>query len=164
MPDFTVQERSAASPSALFQLATDFARLPEAIPEIDSIEVLSPGPTAVGTRFRETRTIFGKSAVETFTVTAFAPPGDREDGDGVGGFTLETESCGMRYVATHRVRPDAAGSIIELNLKGELVTSSWLTRIAAPLTDRLFGPMMRKAVRRDLVRLAAAAEQAADQV
>lgn len=142
---FTETAHAAASPGVVFTVATDFARLPATIPQIVAVEVLTDGPAGVGTRFAETRKVFGKESTETFTVTAFDPPA----GGGAGGFTLEGESCGMRYLVRHEFAPDdAGGTRIALTMTSEPADGAGLlTRLTAPLAGALLGGSMRKAVR-----------------
>ena len=46
------------------------------IPDITALEMLSEGPFGEGTRWRETRVMFKKEAVEEMWVTGFPPPHD----------------------------------------------------------------------------------------
>ncbi len=54
-------------------MATDLAGAPRVVRGIDAVEVLTPGEFGVGTRWRETRTMLGRSATEEMTVTAMEP-------------------------------------------------------------------------------------------
>ncbi|NNJ27156.1 hypothetical protein LzC2_32560 [Planctomycetes bacterium LzC2] len=151
----SVDCRAAAPAAETFRVLTDLVNLPEAIPEILSITLLTDGPIGVGTRYTEERKMFGKSTEETFEVTAFEPPID----DGPGLFTVEADSCGMHMVAVHRVTPENDGSRIALEMTAEALPSAWMARIVSPIAGLLTGPSMRKMAKRDLERLAAAAEQ-----
>src|SRR4051812_9790697 len=83
----------AAAPERVFALASDFANLPKRIPDITKVELLTGDTVGVGTRFRETRVMFGKEAVETMEVAAFDPPHS---------YVLVANSCGARYESTLR--------------------------------------------------------------
>ncbi|MYF76963.1 MAG: SRPBCC family protein [Acidobacteria bacterium] len=88
MPSVEVTTTVAASSERVFGAATDLARLPETMSGIDSVEVLSDGPFGEGTRWRETRTLYGKQATEEMWVTGFDPPRS---------YVVEAESHGAHY-------------------------------------------------------------------
>ena len=69
-----LKPRIAAPPDVVFATMADIARWPEFIGGIERVELLTDGPVRVGTRFRETRTMFGRSASEEMTVAELAPP------------------------------------------------------------------------------------------
>ena len=63
-----------APPEAVWAIVTDLAETANVIEAIESIEVLQgPDPLAVGTRWRESRTMFGKTASEEMEVTELDP-------------------------------------------------------------------------------------------
>ena len=111
-----------APPEITFAVAADVARWPESIGSIELVEMLTDGPVGVGTRFRETRTMFGRQTAEVMTFTAFDPPQ---------GFTLEALSHGARIVSVHRFIPDIAGTLVELTIRTK--AQSLLARLYAPL-------------------------------
>ena len=88
MPSVEVTTTIAASPERVFEVATDLASLPDTMSGIDSVEVLGDGPFGAGTRWRETRTLYGKQATEEMWVTGFDPPRS---------YVVEAESHGAHY-------------------------------------------------------------------
>ena len=88
MPSVEAGTTIAASPERVFEIATDLASLPETMSGIDSVEVLSDGSFGNGTRWRETRTLYGKQATEEMWVTGFDPPRS---------YVVEAESHGAHY-------------------------------------------------------------------
>ena len=147
MPKMLLTKRIAAPPKNVFAAVADVATLPMRIPEVKAVEVLTPGPVGVGTRFTETRKVFGREATETFEVTVFAPPAK---------LTLVTVSCGMEYAAEHRFLPDGGGTLVELELRFR--ARSLYAKLMRPLGWLMRG-MMRKALAKDLDALAAAVEK-----
>jgi len=135
-----------APPDRVFQLASDFARVPEHIPEIKRVEMLTDGPVGIGTRFKETRVMFGKEATETMEVTEFTPPRL---------YALRAESCGARYESTLRFEPDSGGTLTTLDLT--VTPVSFFARLMQPLGWMMKG-MMVKCFAKDLEGLAKAAE------
>lgn len=128
MMEFTVAREIARPPAEVFAAAADFAGAPARITGIRSVEMLTDGPVGVGTRFRETRIMFGREAKETMEVTVFEP-GHR--------YVLEAESHGCRYVSEIKVEPAGAGSRWTMSFRGEPRT----------LTAKIVGFLMRPLAR-----------------
>jgi carbon monoxide dehydrogenase subunit G len=147
MPTIVLTRTVAAPPAAVFAVLTDVARLPAVIPEIKRVEVLTPGSVGVGTRLRETRVMFGKEATETFEVTVYEP-GRR--------FVMVADSCGVAFTAEHTFQPDPAGCLMTLTLTSQPRTL--FAKLMAPVGWLMSG-VMKKAIRKDLDAIAAAAEQ-----
>ena len=126
--EVTVRERIAASPEKVFAAASDFGNAAKMIPGILRTEVLTPGPVGVGTRFRETRKMFGKEATEEMTVAEFEPPRR---------YVLLAESHGSRYRSELRFEPDGAGTEVVMSFRGEPLTA------VAKVMSVLMKPMMK---------------------
>lgn len=70
---FTSEVRTQASPDRVFAAMTDPEAMSRWMPNLVGIEALSEGPLQVGSRFRETRRMFGREATEHFEVTGYEP-------------------------------------------------------------------------------------------
>jgi len=70
----TVEAIIHAPPDVTFALVAGIPGWPRVISGIQSVDMLTPGPVAVGTRFRETRVIFGRQATEEMTVAEIEAP------------------------------------------------------------------------------------------
>ncbi|MEQ8211106.1 MAG: SRPBCC family protein [Lacipirellulaceae bacterium] len=149
MSKLTITKHIDATPDIVFRLATDFENTANHIQGIEKVELLTHGPVQVGTRFRETRKMFGKEATEEMTVTEFVPPKR---------FTLETESCGCHYVCTHELIHDIAGTHFKLDIETHAV--SLMAKVMSPLSKLMAGTM-RKMIESDLEDLSKIAEQQA---
>ena len=71
-----------------------FANLQDAAAHISAItklEMLTDGPVGAGTRFRETRKMFGKECTEEMEITAFEPGRS---------YVVGCDSCGSRMLST----------------------------------------------------------------
>lgn len=147
MANMLLTKRIAAPPKSVFAAVADVATLPMRIPEVKAVEVLTPGPVGVGTKFTETRVMFGRKAVETFEITEFAPPAK---------LTMVAVSCGMEYTAEHRFKPDGGGTLMELEMRIRAI--SLYAKLMRPLGWLMRG-MMQKALAKDLDSLAAAVEK-----
>ncbi|MBX3322803.1 MAG: SRPBCC family protein [Phycisphaeraceae bacterium] len=136
-----------APPELVFARATDFANAADTISGITRIEMLTPGPTAVGTRFRETRVMFGKEHSETLEVTALDP------GRSV---TLGCMSCGAEYVSEFRFEPSAGGTHATLEVNSKPVT--FMAKLMVPVCA-MMKKSMSAMMAKDLDDLKTAAER-----
>lgn len=144
---FSIRRTIAAPPERVFALATDFARLPQVMPAILRVEVLTPGPIGVGTRIRETRRMFGREASEVMTLAELDPPH---------GYALTCDSCGCRYRTEMRLRPAGQGGT-EVELRFSAVPLTWVSKILS-LAMRPMIAMCAKQTAKDLDALRTAAE------
>lgn len=108
--------------------------------------MLTPGPVGVGTRFRETRIVFGREATETMEVLAFDPPR---------GYVLETLSCGVRYRTEMRLAPRPGGTDVAMTL--DLTPLTRLAKIMS-LVMRPMVKSMAKVCAEDLAGIKASFE------
>jgi Polyketide cyclase / dehydrase and lipid transport len=136
-----------AAPADVFAIAADIGHWPDVISAIESIELLTPGAVGIGTRFRETRKMFGKSATEEMTVAEFAPPHR---------FVLTAHSHGTAYRTVHTLEPVGAGT--RLRVLFEVTPTSLLARIMAPVGWLLLGTLKRQ-IAADLADMKRAAER-----
>lgn len=127
----TVERQVDAPPEAVFRVASDFAKAPERIRGIVKVEMLTNGPVGKGTRFRETRKMFGREATETMEVTEFEPPRR---------YVLGAESHGCRYRAELAFEPQGGGTRMRMIFGAEPLT------FFAKVMSVLMRPMMKKMV------------------
>lgn len=144
-----VSHRIAAPAESVWELITDLPGSAGIISAINTVEMLSePGPFAVGTRWRESRTMFGRQATEVMEVSELTP------GES---YTTVAESHGARYESTLTVLPETPDSCtLTMSFTGEPTSSAG--RLMAATVGRLFAGATRKALAQDLRDLAAAAE------
>ncbi|MEG3630596.1 SRPBCC family protein [Streptomyces poriticola] len=142
-----VERRIAASRDAVWQALTDVRGMERVLGGVSRVEVLTEGDFRVGTRWRETRRMFGKEATEEMWVTACEPP-ER--------YVVEAESHGTRYVSEWVLRAEGASTTVRMTFSGQSVGGSpgLLARILGGVGARA----VRKAVTKDLDDIAAAVE------
>lgn len=104
MAGISVRRHIAAPPEIVFARAADFEHAAEHIGGIVKIEMLTDGPIGVGTRFKETRVMFGKEHAEEMELIDFDPPRR---------YALEAHGCGCRYHTEFRFTPKGGGTEIE---------------------------------------------------
>jgi carbon monoxide dehydrogenase subunit G len=118
-----------AAPAAVFAAATDVANWPTIVPAITRTELLTPGPVGLGTRFRETRTVFGRTATEEMEFVAFEPGR---------GTTIGADSHGCRYRTRFDVEPSGSGTRLVMTFEAQPLT------VVAKVMSILMKPMMKK--------------------
>lgn len=91
----------AANPEEVYAIAMDIARWPQHVSAITATEILSDGPVAVGTVFRETRLMWGREASETMTIAKLQPPHR---------YLFTAENHGTAYVTDHTIEALPDGS------------------------------------------------------
>jgi uncharacterized membrane protein len=149
MQDVEVRRHVAAPVQRVWDVATDLAGSPQVIRGIDAVEVLTPGPFGVGTRWRETRTMMGRSVTEEMTVTAVEPQRS---------YRVEAESRGAHYVSTFTFAPSADGGTDVTTTFGGRPTST-VARVLGAVTAPLGRRAVTRALEQDLHDIAAAAER-----
>lgn len=109
MATIAVEKMINAPVDVVFARASDVHRWADQVGAITNIEVHTEGPVGDGTRFTETRVMFGKEASETMTFADFDPPN---------GFTLLANSHGTDYVSTHAFEAAEGGTRMSLTFTG----------------------------------------------
>lgn len=147
---FTTTVTIAAPQRAVFAAFTDIPGSADAIEAITRIEPLTDGPVGTGTRWRETRRLFGREATEVLTIAAFDPPNH---------YTVTAENNGTRYETRFSFQTtetdEGAATIVTMTFNATPLTRT--TRLLAFLMK----PMMRRLAEhcaQDLADLKAAIE------
>lgn len=131
----------------VFTIVTDVRGWPQRIPAISAVSVITPGPVAVGTRFSETRTMFGRSATEEMMVAELVVP-ER--------FVVTADNHGTRYRAEHLLTEEMP-RCTRLRLVFSGVPVSLMARLLTPL-----GWLMKASVRRMILADLAALKRASE--
>lgn len=137
----TVSRRIAAPRDVVWATITDLDRAPQVMPAIQRIERLQGDGFEVGTRWRETRKVFGREATETMEVTAVDPPhryvveADASDAHYRSEFTLADEAGGTRVTMTYDAEPRGTASRLMAATVGRLLTGATRKAVAADLDD-----------------------------
>jgi len=133
-----------ASIDRVFDAIADVDHAAERISGITKVERLTEGPIGLGTRFRETRTVFGREATEEMTFAEFNPPTQ---------YTLIAESHGSRYTSTFRCREveaeEADGRATEVTLEFNATPLTFAARCMSILMKPMLKSMC-KAIETDL--------------
>ncbi|MDF1799233.1 MAG: SRPBCC family protein [Planctomycetota bacterium] len=122
-----------------FEVFTELDKAAERIPAIASLELLTEGPFGEGTRWRETRVMFKKEAVEEMWVTGFDPPRS---------YNVEAESHGTRYSTRYTFEPEGDGTRVTWAFTGTPVTFG--AKVMAPIFNLLLKGTMKRCMLGDL--------------
>ena len=137
---FAVEETIHAAPHAVFSVLTDIDNAKRWTPNCVGVERLTPGRFAVGTRWRETRKMYGGEATEEFEVTRCDPPRRIElFVDGRKGSSKRGE-----YRFVYKLAPVEEGT--RVTLRGSVSTPGWLWK----LVGKMFVGSFKKACVKDL--------------
>ncbi|KAA8887190.1 SRPBCC family protein [Nocardia colli] len=144
----TVTREIAVPPEQVWSVITDLDRTAEVIRGITKLERVDSGTGfGVGTSWRETRVMLGKSATETMTVTAIVPGQS---------YTTEADSHGTHYRSIFTLTAKGNNTLLAMGFEG--TPHGKVGRVAAFIGKLLEGPT-RRMLRRDLDDIAAAAER-----
>lgn len=138
--EFTMSKEIEAPPERVFEVMTDIPGAHTWMPNLIGMEMLTEGDFRVGSKWRETRKMFGKEASEVFEVTRL-DPGRRFD-------VYVDGSLGSSRSGEYRFRHDvvAVSGGTRVTLSGEIGGMSKLME----LVGRLFAGPMKKAIAKDL--------------
>ena len=119
---FEASEWINASPNIVYGFATNLDLAGKWMPNFVRMEKLTPGAFGPGTRFRETRKMFGKTATELFEVLSTEPP--RRFVLGVDG--TQGSSKRGHYEFAYELLPESDGTRVLLT--GTISKLSWFGR------------------------------------
>jgi uncharacterized protein YndB with AHSA1/START domain len=138
---FQIEQTIAAPPARVFAAFTDLDSMGAWMDGFVKNERLTPGAVGKGAQFRQTRKMFGREASEVFEVTEFDPPRafalfvDGSKGSSRGGW----------FKIRHAMAPSGTGTALTLS-----VECGGASGCLALLGRFVFGPMMKKAIAKDL--------------
>lgn len=139
--ELRVSRPVAAPPESVWGVITDLAATPEVLSGVEKVERLDEGDGFdVGTRWRETRRMFGKEATEEMEVSSVEPGS---------AYTTTAEQGTTTYTSTLRVDP-ADGDRCRLTMTFAAESSSPVGRLLAATVGRAFQSATRRMLQRDL--------------
>ncbi|MFT7670959.1 MAG: carbon monoxide dehydrogenase subunit G [Planctomycetota bacterium] len=139
MGTITVSTQVSAPIEQVFAVYTDIGKAVDRIPAITALEILSEGPFGNGTRWRETRLMFKKEAIEEMWVSDFNPPSS---------YRVDAESHGSRYSTLFSFTPEGDGTKVTWAFTGTPLTLG--AKIMTPIFTLLMKGMMTKCMLGDL--------------
>ena len=130
--------RIRATQQQVFDVISDLEHAADRIQGIQKVELLTSGPMAVGTRWRETRMMFKKACTEEMEITEFDPPN---------GYRVGAQGGGCVYDTRFSVTPDGDEMILEMSFQATPIT--FIGKLMLPL-GKLFQGTMKKMINQDL--------------
>ncbi|MFF0817652.1 SRPBCC family protein [Rhodococcus sp. NPDC003318] len=144
----SVRRQVAASPDRVWAVLTDIDNAARTLTGVTRIERISGAGYEVGTRWRETRTMFGREATEEMWVAEVDP--NRRT-------VVKARSAGTDYTTVFTLAPAAAGTDLTMTFSADAGSSAF-NRLLAATVGRLAMRFTRKAIAADLRDIAARAE------
>lgn len=133
MASAKVEKIIKAPVERVFELATDLRNAPGRISRILKMEVLTEGPVGTGTRFRETRKIFGKEHTEEMEITEFESPAR---------YVVKAESAGCLYRTEFLFSPEGDGTKLVMSFEATPVTLA--AKLMAPMMKSMMGSVVKE--------------------
>lgn len=146
MKPIRMSEYVAAHQEAVFAAFADFENATKTVSAINEIEMLTEGPVAQGTRFRETRTVMKREATEVMEVTRY------EAGKA---YTLECNSCGAHFSSTFEFHAEGDGTRVDFEMTSTPVTL--MAKLMSPISSLMAGTM-KKCMAQDMADVKRAVE------
>jgi uncharacterized protein YndB with AHSA1/START domain len=147
MPSLTVTQQIDASREVVFDKLTDYSSAADTYSAITKMELLTEGEVGAGTRFRETRVMFGKEATEEMTIEELERPSR---------LLLTAASHGCSYRSTYHLAEKDGGTELSLTFEGRGV--SFMGKLMSALMGWMMKGACRKAMSKDFADLKAAVE------
>lgn len=149
--EIRVSREVAASAQQVWDVVTDVEGSPAVLTAVEHVERLDDrAGFGVGTRWRETRTMFGKQATEEMEVTSVEAPY---------AYTVVAVNGATTYTSTITVAPLGTDRC-ELTMSFAGSSSGLVSRVLAATVGRLFAGATRRSLRQDLDDIAAHVEGA----
>lgn len=150
----TLSRRVSAPPAAVWEIVTDLDRAVERLSQVTDLHVVSDGPYAVGTRWRETRRMMGASETQEMVVV---------DNDPLRRTVTEAVDGSTRYRTTLLLESldGSSGTLLTVTFEAHVSDPSRLQRLAVKVVGPLGVKLTEKSLRTELDDIARAAEEIA---
>lgn len=152
--EVSVHRRVAAAPQAVWETITDLDGAAEILSQVTELRLLTSGPYAVGTGWRETRRIMGRTETQELWVVE-NDPGRRT--------VTEADDRGTRYRTEIILEPLDAGAatLLTVGFSARTADPTRLQRLALKVMGPLGVKLTERSLRTELDDIARAAEHRA---
>lgn len=150
--EVTLSRRVSAPPEAVWEVLTDLDQAVRRLSQLTDLRVLTDGPYAVGTRWRETRRMMGASETQEMVVV---------DNDPLRRTVLEAVDASTTYRSSFLLESldGSAATLLTLSFAAEVADPTRLQRLALRVVGPLGIKLTEKSLRTELDDIATAAEQ-----
>lgn len=150
----TLTQHINAPADAVWAVVSDIPGSAATLSGVESIQMLTGGPYAVGTRWKETRTMMGRAeTVEMWVAQSEAPSNGR-----AGSTTVKALQGGADYTTRFALAERGGGTDLTLTFGAEVIKPTRFSRIMLTVFGPLGMRITRKALAKDLADIAAKAE------
>lgn len=147
-----VERRVEASPAAVWEVVTDLEHAQERLSQVTDLHVITTGPYAVGTGWRETRRMMGASDTQEIWVVDSDPERRTETEARSGNTTYRT-------VMTLEPLDDGSATQLSVHFSASTLDPNALQRMALRVVGPLGLKLTEKALRTELDDIATAAQE-----
>lgn len=139
--NITIDIEIKASKEKVWRVITDIENSMNTISGIDKIEILNkPKDTVIGLKWKETRTIFGKSATETMWITEATENNY---------YKTRAESNGAIYQTILKLSEKENSTFLTMEFSSEAI--SFKGKIMAFIFEKMLNKSMKKLIKKDLI-------------
>lgn len=151
--EVTLSRRIDASPERVWQVLTDLKHAPDVLSGVVSVELLTDGPYAVGTRWRETRSMMGRKATEEMWVVDSDPHRRTE---------VAASSGGADYRTVFTLTPAGEATELTMVFGAHTPEPTGVQKLLLKAFGNLGVKVTRKVMETDLADIASAAERSGE--
>lgn len=150
--EVTISRRVPAPPAVVWEVITDLDQAQRRLSQVTDLQVITDGPYAVGTRWRETRRMMGASDTQELVVVENDP-------------LRRTVTEAVDASTTYRTEllleslDESAGTLLTLTFSATVDDPTRLQRLALRVVGPLGLKLTERSLRTELDDIAAAAEQ-----
>ncbi|AXH96276.1 SRPBCC family protein [Ornithinimicrobium avium] len=150
--EVTLSRRIPAPPAVVWEVITDLDQAQRRLSQVTDLHVITDGPYAVGTRWRETRRMMGASDTQELVVV---------ENDPLRRTVTETVDASTTYRTTLLLESldESAGTLLTATFQATVDDPSRLQRLALRVVGPLGLKLTERSIRTELDDIAAAAAQ-----
>jgi carbon monoxide dehydrogenase subunit G len=138
-----------ATPEKVWAVISDIPGSAATLSGVESVQMLSDGPYGEGTRWKETRSMMGRSETVEMWVAQADPPRST---------TVKAHQGGADYTTKFSLAGRDGGTDLALSFGAEVARPTLLSKITMALFGKIGMSITRKALAKDLAEIAAKAE------
>jgi carbon monoxide dehydrogenase subunit G len=145
----TLTQHIQAAPEKVWSVITDIPGSAATLSGVEAVQLLTDGPYGEGTRWKETRKMFGRSETVEMWVDQVDPPRST---------TVKAVQGGADYSTRFNLAPRDGGTDLTVTFGAEVAKPTAASRVMMALFGKMGLAATRKAFAKDLAEIAAKAE------
>lgn len=145
----TITKHINASPDKVWAVISDIPGSASTLSGVDSVQLLTDGPYGEGTRWKEARTMMGRSETVEMWVAQADPPRST---------TVKALQGGADYTSRFTLAERSGGTDLTLTFGAEMLEPSAFSKAMMAIFGKIGMSFTRRALAKDLAEIAAKAE------